>query len=168
MTMESADQIQAEDNPQLNAIMLAPAAGQPASTSPATVLEDQPLSTEIPTAEDQQRTADGFLINGSMRNASTSQFSQDERFGNDLANKGRLYTGGMSISDNNSALNAVPYSLTGIPTAKPQENQVQVTIDFGRPPLDIPHLMSHGPNFYVGYQWSRNTTAIVESALVPT
>lgn len=167
MTMESADQIQAEDNPQLNAIMLAPAAGQPASTSPATVLEDQPLSTDIPAAEDQQRTADGFLINGSMRNASTSQFSQDERFGNDLANKGRLYAGGMSISDNNSALNAVPYSLTGIPTAKPQQNQVTGALSLGGP-LDIPHLMSHGPNFYVGYQWSRNTTAIVESALVPT
>ena len=35
-------------------------------------------------------------------------------------------------------------------------------------PLQIPHLFKNGPNFFVGYQWTRNNNATTESALMPT
>ena len=35
-------------------------------------------------------------------------------------------------------------------------------------PLKIPHLLPRGPNFFVGYQWTRNNTAQTDPALVPT
>jgi hypothetical protein len=35
-------------------------------------------------------------------------------------------------------------------------------------PLNIPHLMPRGPNFFVNYQWLRDRIAITDSGLVPT
>ncbi len=35
-------------------------------------------------------------------------------------------------------------------------------------PLNIPHLMYHGPTFFVGYQRTRDHDAAIESGLVPT
>ena len=35
-------------------------------------------------------------------------------------------------------------------------------------PLKIPHLLPHGPNFFVAYQWTRNSDATTLSGLVPT
>ena len=35
-------------------------------------------------------------------------------------------------------------------------------------PLNIPHLLPHGPNFFVAYEWTRNSDATTLSGLVPT
>src|ERR1019366_3549301 len=62
---------------------------------------------------------DGFLINGSVKNAATSQFSLNQAFGNNR-NGGRwLYTGGGNLVLANSAFNAKPFSLSGLDSAKP-------------------------------------------------
>ena len=34
-------------------------------------------------------------------------------------------------------------------------------------PLQIPHLFGNGPNFFAGYQWTRNSNATTASALMP-
>lgn len=167
MAMEPLDGINVEDNPQLAAVEIAQATASIAPAQLASTPETKPLSTELPAVEDQQRTADGFLVNGSIRNASTSSYSQNERFGNGLASKGRLYTGGVSVSGNTSVLDAMPYSLTGVRTAKPPQSQTVGALSLGGP-LDLPRLWSDGPNFFLGYQWTRSSIGVIQSALVPT
>lgn len=167
MTMEPLDRIHTEENPQLAAVKIAPTAAPNAPAQLSSTPEAKPLSTEIPTLGEQQRTADGFLINGSIRNASTSNYSQNERFGNGLASKGPLYTGGVSVSETTSALDAMPYSLTGVRTAKPPHSRTVGAVSLGGP-LDIPRLWSDGPNFFLGYQWTRSSIGVIQSALVPT
>ena len=35
-------------------------------------------------------------------------------------------------------------------------------------PIRIPHLLRHGPNFFLAYEWTRDSTATTEAGLVPT
>ena len=58
----------------------------------------------------------GLLINGSVNNAATSQYSMSQAFGNTRSGGRSLYNYGLSLVLNNSALNAKPYSLTGLDT----------------------------------------------------
>ncbi|HEX3968720.1 MAG TPA: carboxypeptidase regulatory-like domain-containing protein [Edaphobacter sp.] len=120
-----------------------------------------------PPEDSAPSSSDGLLINGSVNNAATSQFSLAPAFGNNRSGKKGLYTGGIAVSLGNSALDARPYSLSGQSSPKSQYNQVTGVVTLGGP-LKIPHLLPHGPNFYVGYQWSRTSEATTLSGLVPT
>ena len=114
-----------------------------------------------------QRAADGFLINGSVNNGAASPFAQLPGFGNNR-NAGRsLYTGGVGIALDTSALDARSYSLTGQDTAKPSYNRFLGTFNFGGP-LRIPHLIRNGPTFFFGYQRTQNRNATVATGRVPT
>jgi len=55
-------------------------------------------TTEIPKAPDEQsqQSSDGFLVNGSVNNAATSQYSLDRAFGNRRPNSKSLYNGGFA------------------------------------------------------------------------
>jgi trimeric autotransporter adhesin len=117
--------------------------------------------------ETNEQAADGFLVNGSVNNAATSKFSLDQAFGNRRPNSKSLYNGGLALIFDNSALDAKPYSLSGLGTPKPAYNRITGVVTFGGP-LKIPHLLPHGPNFFVVYQWTRDHTAETESGLVPT
>jgi hypothetical protein len=127
-------------------------------------------ATEIPktASEANQDSNDGFLVNGSVNNAATSQYSLDRAFGNRRFNTHNLYNGGLRFTFDNSTLDARQYSLSGFSTPKPAYDRFTAGFEFGGP-LRIPHLLPHnGPNFFAGYQGTRNHTALTQSALVPT
>ena len=120
-----------------------------------------------PPDEGNQQSSDGFLVNGSVNNAATSQFSLNQAFGNRRFNTKSLYNGGFGVILDNAVLNARPYSLTGFETPKPVYDRITLGFTLGGP-LKIPHLLPRGPNFFVGYQWTRNNTAQTNPGLVPT
>ena len=110
---------------------------------------------------------DGFLVNGSMNNAATSKFSIAQGFGNTRKGSKALYNGGIGIIYDNAALDARPYSLTGLVTPKSSYSTITGIATVGGP-IRIPHLLPHGPNFFVAYQWTRQGSAVTESGLVAT
>ncbi len=117
-------------------------------------------------AEDQsQRAADGLLVNGSVNNAATSQFSLAPRFGNTASGQS-MYNFSLFARVDNSALDARSYSLSGVNTTKPQTNQFTGGFNV-QGPLQIPHLLRNGPNIFVGYARTENGVAITTSGLVP-
>jgi len=115
----------------------------------------------------EEDSADGLLVNGSQNNAATSQSSIDPAFGNGRTGSKGLYSASLALILDNSALDARPYSLSGLATPKSSYTHVTSVATFGGP-LNIPHLMRHGPNLFVIYQWTRDRNAITDSGLVPT
>ncbi len=126
-------------------------------------------AAEIPKPQDEQsqQSSDGLLVNGSVNNAATSQYSLDQAFGNRRPNSKGLYTGGFAAVLNNSALDARPYSLSGLESPKGEYDRITGIVSLGGP-IRIPHVMPRGPNFFVGYQWTRDHTAAILPGLVPT
>jgi trimeric autotransporter adhesin len=124
---------------------------------------------EIPKPPDEanQQSSDGFLVNGSVNNAATSQFSLNQAFGNRRGNSRSLYNGGFALSFDNSVLDAKQYSLSGVDTPKPVYDRITGGFTFGGP-IKIPHVLPRGPNLFFAYQWTRNHNAQTDSALVPT
>ncbi len=128
----------------------------------------QKAAEEMPRPkEESAQSSDGFLVNGSSNNAATSQFSLDSAFGNTRKGSKSLYTGGLGLQLDNSALDARPFSITGLDTPKSSYDRFTATATFGGP-LKIPHVLPHGPNFFLVYQWVRNSTAATDFGLVPT
>jgi hypothetical protein len=121
---------------------------------------------DIPKPQEEE-SSDGFLVNGSVNNAATSKFSLDQAFGNRRPTINSLYNGGLAAVFDTSLLDARPYSRSGIESPKPSYNRITGAFTFGGP-LKIPHLLPHGPIFFVAYQWTRDQTAATEPALVPT
>ena len=117
--------------------------------------------------DDPPRPSDGFLINGSTNNAATSQYSLAPAFGNQRSNSRNLYTGGLALILDNSALDARPYSISGMPEPKAAYNRVTGVFTLGGP-INLPRFVRHGPNFFLVYQWSRNNDATDVTGLVPT
>ena len=126
-----------------------------------------PSEMPKPPDDTNQQSSDGFLVNGSVNNAATSQFSLNQAFGNRRFNTKSLYNGGFGLILDNSALDARQYSLSGFATPKPVYDRITAGFTIGGP-IRIPRLLPRGPNFFVGYQWTRNHTAQTDSALVPT
>jgi len=165
----SLDQMHAEIKPVLSAPMTVT---QPRSESiklsetPKAQTDQPPPPAPVIPDETAQRAADGLLINGSVNNAATSQFSLANRFGNTASGKS-LYTFGLLLRLDNSALDAKSYSLTGIDTSKPDTNQLTGGFSL-QGPLKIPHLLRNGPNIFVNYQRTRKSIAVTTPGLVPT
>ncbi|HUN82776.1 MAG TPA: carboxypeptidase-like regulatory domain-containing protein [Terracidiphilus sp.] len=120
----------------------------------------------IPADQAAEKSSDGFLINGTENNASTSPFSLAPAFGNRRPGSKGLYNGGFGAIIDSSAFDARPYSLTGLQIPKDTYNRVTGLFTLGGP-LNIPHLFYHGPNFFVAYQWTRSSDASTLSGLVP-
>jgi hypothetical protein len=114
-----------------------------------------------------QQSNDGFLVNGSSNNAARSQFALDQAFGNSRTNTKSLYTGGLAAILDNSAFDARPYSIAGLDMPKAAYNRITGVFTLGGP-LNIPHVMRHGPTFFVAYQGTRDHTAETLPGLVPT
>jgi hypothetical protein len=119
-----------------------------------------------PADETNEQAADGLLINGSDNNAATSKYSLSSAFGNHRPARRGIYTGGFVSAVSNSAFDARPYSLTGFQVPKAAYSRVIAGVSVGGP-LMIPHLFYHGPNFFVGYQWTRGSAGSSVPALVP-
>jgi hypothetical protein len=122
-----------------------------------------PAPVQDPTAA---QANDGFLINGSVNNAATSQFSMNQAFGN-TRNSRSLYNYGLALVLDDSALDAKQYSITGAPVTNPSFFNFQGTATFGGP-LRIKHLMPRGPNFFLMYQRGQQDTNQAAQAPVPT
>ena len=133
---------------------------KPAATAKAK--ETEPARDEL-----EQRAADGVLINGSQNNGASSPFALFPAFGNNRNGSRSLYNGGLGIFVDNSIWDARQFSITGQNTAKPGYNHLTGSVYFGGP-LKIPHLLRNGPNFFVGYQWTRNRNDTIGTALMPT
>jgi len=142
---------------------LKPAPVANATVRPANIREPQqsPNDDELAT-----QAADGFLINGTRNNSAPLPFSLPAAFGNNRFGGRNLYNGGIGIIFNNSALDARPFSLTGQDTPKAAYNQMTAVVTLGGP-LKIPDLFTNGPNFFIGYQWTRNNNATTGTGLVP-
>ncbi len=138
-------------------------------TEVAAKVKDKPSTPDaVATAELAQRAADGLLINGSVNNGASSPFAQFPAFGNNRRGQRSLYNGNLGLIMNNSAFDARSFSLTGQDTPKPRYSRFQGLFSFGGP-IRIPRLlMRNGPNFTINYQWTRNRTATVQTALMPT
>ncbi len=126
-----------------------------------------PADIPRPPMDQNPDSADGFLVNGSVNNAATSQFSLDRAFGNRRPNSRNLYNGMLAFNFDNSALNARAYSLTGLEIPKPAYNAFTGFAAIGGP-LKIPRLLPRGPTFSADYQWTRNQDEQDETGLVPT
>ncbi len=114
----------------------------------------------------RQRAANGLLINGSVNNAATSAYSLAQAFGNNRNGARGLYNGSIGMRLDNAALDARPFSLTGLNTPKPAYNDLTGVATLGGP-LKIPHILPNGPNFFIGYQWTRDRNATTQSTAVP-
>jgi hypothetical protein len=128
---------------------------------------DQQQAAAAAVPEDvQNRATDGVLINGSVNNAATSQYTLAARFGNTASGKS-LYNFSLNARVGNSALDARSYSLAGVNTTKPATDQF--TGGFAvQGPLKIPGLLRNGPNIFIGYQRTRNSVSVATPGLVPT
>jgi trimeric autotransporter adhesin len=160
--MTKAKEVKVEIKPVLSASSSA-APGKSEGSKP----DDSGAADKKAPEEPAASPSDGLLINGSVNNAATSQFSLAPAFGNSRSGKKGLYTGGLGITLGNSALDARPYSLSGQSLPKSQYNRLTFLGTVGGP-LRIPHLLPRGPNFFVAYQWTRNGDATTLTGLVPT
>ena len=122
--------------------------------------------TPVPPAENEQ-SASGFVVNGSVNNAATSVYSTNPAFGNAHPGGHALYNGGFAAYVDNSATDARVYNVTGVETTKPSYTHMTDVLTFGGP-LRIPHFMPNGPNFFLAYIWTRDNNAAIETGLVPT
>jgi len=81
---------------------------------------------------------------------------------------GPKYNGNASFSLDNSALDAVPYSLNGIQTPKAAYAKGRIGLAFGGP-LKIPHLLSgKSGTFTLNYNMGRTRSATTSDSTVPT
>lgn len=149
----------------------APKPPQPPAASAATDQKKPEPASNAAAPQDRdelsQRASDSLLINGSQNNAATSPFALFPAFGNNRNGSRSLYNGGFGIFDDNSIWDARQFSLTGQNTPKPAYNHFTSSVYFGGP-LKIPHLLRNGPNFFVAYQWTRNSNDTLGTALMPT
>ena len=120
-----------------------------------------------PAEEANQQSSDGFLVNGSVNNAATSRFSLDQAFGNRRYNSKSLYTGGLAAVYDNSALDARPYSLSGLEHTQSRLQPHHRHL-YARRPLEDSSCHAAWPYFLRSVSWTRNRTAETESGLVPT
>ena len=145
-----------------------PPPSAPASIAKTPSPPEKPATPAPPEsdADLRQRAADGLLINGSVNNAASSAFAMSPVFGNNRYAHG-LYNGGIGAILSNSALDARPFSITGLNTPKPEFSDLTAVATFGGP-LKIRHMIDKDPRIFVGYQWTRNHDDSTDSTVVPT
>ncbi len=167
LKMLPLDQIHAEAQP------LAPPPKPVAAPEPAAGAEAKKpaaaATSEAEPARDElaQRASDGVLVNGSVNNGASSPFALFPAFGNNRNGGRSLYNGGLGIFEDNAIWDARQFSFTGQNTPKYPYDHFTASAYFGGP-LRIPHLLRNGPNFFVGYQWTRNRSDSVGTGLMPT
>jgi hypothetical protein len=135
------------------------AAAQPAA--PAAAQTAAPARDEL-----AEQATDGLLVNGTESNGASTAFALAPAFGNSRLGSGNLLTGSIGVILENSALDARPFSLTGQDTPQLSYSHVRAVATLGGV-MKIPHIMPHGPNFFVAYQWTRNRDAVTQDGLMP-
>jgi hypothetical protein len=184
MKVMTLDQIRAEDkpvhfdpaqlaNPAVVAVVAAPsaatvAAAKTKSAAAGAKTQAAAAAPEAPPPPDatSAQANDGTLINGSVNNAATSQYSMNAAFGNNRNGGHSLYNGNVVLTLENSSLDAASYNLTGQPQPKPQFNNYTAGITYGGP-LNIKHLMPRGPNMQINYSHSQDSSINTQPILIP-
>ncbi|MGP8252815.1 MAG: carboxypeptidase regulatory-like domain-containing protein [Terracidiphilus sp.] len=168
MKLLPADRLMARTKVVQNPILATPALKSRSEEAKPDQAANNP-SAEMPRPSENgdDQSADGYLVNGSVNNAATSRYSTNPAFGNTRSGFRGLYNGGLSVNIANSTLNARPYSISGVESAKSAYDLITNSASFGGP-LKIPHLLPRGPNFFVNYTWTRNNNAAINTGLVPT
>jgi hypothetical protein len=166
LTVLSLDDLKALAKSVLPRVLPLPKLQEPAENKPETVA-NSPVDIPKPPDDASQLSADGLLVNGSVNNAATSQYSLNQAFGNRRPNSRSLYNGGFALILDNSALDAQQYSLSGLSAPKPAYDRITFGFTVGGP-FKIPHLMPRGPTFFFAYQGTRDHHALTYPALVPT
>ncbi len=119
-------------------------------------------------AETIQRPLTGYLINGSVDNANDSDFAQSTAIGN--VQRGRsAYFASLLGTLNTSALDAVPYSISGLSPRPPTRTLLGSTARLSGP-LSLRRKRPKDPStfFSLNYEWARNRTATMIAGRVPT
>ena len=165
LKMLPLDQILAQTRVQKAAApVIAATAPKPAAPKPGEAATPEPQKAP---EDASQQPSDGFLVNGSVNNAATSQFTIAPAFGNTRSGTKGLYTGSVGLIVNSSVFDAQQYSFTGTSLSKPSYTNLVGVATIGGP-IKIPHLLPRGPNFFVAYQWTRDSDATTLQAVVPT
>jgi hypothetical protein len=137
--------------------------GNPSATAPTTAA--------VPPSQDATaaQANDGFLINGSVNNAATSQFSLNQAFGNNRNGGHGLYNYSARLILDDSFLDAKNYAVAGTDVTKPSYLNLVGGVTWGGP-LKIGHWLplSKAPNFYLDYQRTQNKQDVTNSVLLPT
>jgi hypothetical protein len=126
-----------------------------------------PPADAPPLPADSSEATDGFLINGSVNNGAASPFAQPAAFGNNRRGRGSLFTGMFGVQGDTSAWDAHPFSLTGLPTSRPDYTDVHVLGMFQGPFL-LPGVHQNRLNIQGTYQHTATTNAFTSSTVVPT
>ena len=166
LKMLPIDQIMAQTRVQKAETPVIAANAAPKTEAPKPDAAAAPEPQKAPD-ESSQQPSDGFLVNGSVNNAATSQFTIAPAFGNQRSGTKGLYTGSVGLVANSSVFDAQPYSFTGTTLPKASYADLTGVATFGGP-IKIPHLLPRGPNFFVAYQWTRNSLASILPSLMPT
>jgi hypothetical protein len=168
MKLLPVDQLMAKtkviQNPILPAPELKPRTDE---KKPEQAANKPPPAMPKPPENGDDQSNDGYLVNGSVNNAATSRYSTNPAFGNTRSGSRGLYNGGLSVNIANSALNARPYSVSGVSAPQSAYDLITNSIYLGGP-LKIPHLLPRGPNFYLDSTWTRDNNAAIYPGLVPT
>jgi hypothetical protein len=136
------------------------------TSEPPKATAEKAAAAAAPPEEIANRAADGLLVNGSVNNAATSQFTLGPRFGNTASGRA-LYSFNIFVRADSSALDAKSYSVTGINSTKPNTDQLTGGVNV-QGPLKIPGVLHNGPNIFVGYSRTRNSVSQTIPGLVPT
>ena len=148
-------------------VAVAPQTGfQRAGVTPPQAPRQAAASPPDDAPADAAAAADGFLINGSVNNGAASPFAQPAAFGNNRRRPGALYNGMVGGLFSNSFWDARPYSMTGVPTPRPDYYNVHLLGTFGGP-VKVSRLRNP-LNLFVGFQRVADDTAITQPGLMPT
>lgn len=169
LTLLPTDQLMARTKVVQNPILPQPIliAPLPSTGKNASTASNAPAEMPKPPESSNDQAADGYLVNGSVNNAATSRYATNSAFGNTRSGSRALYTGGFAAILDNSGTDARPYSISGLTSAKSTYDLITMNASLGGP-INIPHLMPRGPNFFANYTWTRNNNAEVLPGLVPT
>jgi len=128
------------------------------------------IAAEAPTSGEAQSSGDAFTVNGSMNNGAASPYAQSAAFGNGRKGPRSMYQAQLSVTADNSALDARTFSVNGQATPKTAYNQLSGAASVSGPLL-IPHVIppSRQPAFFfLSYQWIRQRNSTISPNLVPT
>lgn len=104
---------------------------------------------------------------GGAQNRRGPYNGQYANFGNRRRNQA-TYSGSVAVTAQNSALNAAPFSLNGIPSEKPYSSQNHLTAILGGP-MVVPKIMNwQRANFNINYQGTLNRNGSNQLGSVPT
>ena len=108
-----------------------------------------------------KNSADALLINGSTSSGASPTFGNNRKRGSPR------YTGDVSITANNSALNARSFSLTEQATPETAYTRTNASIILSGP-FRIPILLRNGPVFTLNYSRAQYRDVNVQAARVPS